>query len=70
MFLEIAQKRGISALRISGVLTRPPQRVLNSRLEEKTLRENGTNMIGLSFTGVGGFTGDKEVRADRRSYLR
>ena len=31
----------------------------NSRLGEKTLRGNGTNMIGLSFTGLGGFNGRK-----------
>ena len=27
--------------------------------EDKTLRGNGTNMIGLSFTGMGGFNGRK-----------
>ena len=45
---------------------------LNSSLEEKTLRENGSNMIGLSITGMGGFKREKERggEADRRRYLR
>ena len=32
---------------------------LNSRLGEQTLRENGSNMIGLSITGMRGFNGRK-----------
>ena len=32
---------------------------LNSRLGEKTLRGNGTKMIGLSFTGTRGVNGRK-----------
>ena len=44
---------------------------LNSRLGEKTLRENGSNMIGLSITGMGGggLTGERERRRGRHAEI-